>query len=110
MEFVIPHQLIDPETGRTYREGNLATAHNIPIGVLVEFVPTEDFIVEDAENGLDLDLRGVRLHVIAHTRDTDGWPLYVLGVKGDKWTGLDGGPGNRCFVGYTEDSLRVVDR
>ena len=109
VEFVIPHQLLDSKTGRTYKEGNLAQPHSIPIGALVEFAPNEDFIVEDAEAGLDLDQRGIRLHVIAHTRDCDGSPLYVLGIMGDRWTGLDGSLGNRCYGGYSEGSLRVVD-
>ena len=69
----------DPQ-GRTYREINNATSHNLTVDDLVE--------LDD----------GVRLFVTRLTRDCDGTPLYCLGRKG-----------NTVIMGYTEDSLTLVN-
>lgn len=93
--------LVNPETGNTYRQDNLALSHTIPVGALVEL-----------ENG-------VRLHVLQQTRDCDGTPLYSLGIleeEGDlamispEWEdGVFRIKLLHCFNGYGEESLRRVD-
>lgn len=59
--------LKNPETGLTYREENQAKTHAIPLGALVEINP-----MDYSEDG------GLRLFVVAHTRDCDQTPLYAL--------------------------------
>ena len=71
----------DDPAGRSYRQVNLAKKHDVPIGTLVEIVAPpglEDFEVEDYRYEV-----GVRLFVVAHTRDCDGTPLYSLSVSKD---------------------------
>jgi hypothetical protein len=60
--------LVDPATGKTYRQMNLETQHNIPTGALVEIGCEED----------DDEWAGVRLFVAWQGRDCDGTPLYWL--------------------------------
>jgi len=68
--------------GRTYREINNVTNHEIELGKLVE-----------------IDT-GVRLFVITKTRDCDGAPLYCLGaIKDDK---------SKMYCGYAEESLTRI--
>lgn len=75
------------KNGKTVRENNMAVAHKIPVGALVEIIPW------DSECGY----KGVRLYVIKHTRDCDGTPLYSLGVRDQTWT-----------HGLSEESLTVI--
>ena len=56
--------LVNPDTGKTYRQENKEKKHQFPI----------DSLVEDVETG-------VRLFVVEHTRDCDGSPLYSLSFK-----------------------------
>lgn len=82
------HDFKDPSNpqGRSYKEVNSSKKHSIPIGTLVE--------LKD----------GVRLWVVAHTRDCDQTPLYELcaykeeqvnnSFRNPKWHG-----------GYAEESL-----
>lgn len=81
----------DPE-GRSYKEINLATPHNIPIGTLVELES------------------GARLFVVHHARDCDGTPLYCLSF--DKHDTVQCVPGRANRSWYTErcpeDSLKIV--
>lgn len=60
--------MIDPSNGKSYRENNLATMHDIEIGSLVE--------LGDPEYSNEND--GIRLFVVSHSRDCDGTPLYDL--------------------------------
>lgn len=77
--------------GRTYREINNSTQHNIPIGTLVE--------LKD----------GVRLWVVFHGRDCDGTPLYELcHDKNDTKKKQEGFRNINWVGGYSEDSLKVV--
>lgn len=58
--------------GKTVRENNHETPHVLPIGSLVE-------ITTDCPIGQFASVyKGVRLFVVAHTRDCDGSPLYSL--------------------------------
>ena len=75
--------LIDPEDtqGRSYREVNLSTNHNLKIADLVE-----------------LD-SGARLFIALLRRDCDGTPLYSLT------------PDFRTEIhGYAEGSLKKIER
>jgi len=86
------HDLVDPNDpeGRTYKQVNADRQHAIPIGALVEH-----------------DSSGVRLFVVAHTRDCDMTPLYSLSVHHprdeDEYQ-----KGHRREHGYSEDHLVVV--
>ena len=86
--------LVNPESGKTYREENSELQHNIPIGSLVEVVT------------------GERLTVVKHTRDCDQTPLYTLGLKDNfkDYENLE--EYKQCsslFYGYSEESLKVVE-
>jgi len=84
--------LINPETGKTYREENLAKSHKIPLGALVEIVDT-----------------GARLFVVKHTRDCDGTPLYSLCADPDDMIVIRPGFGKpHWHNGYSEDALRTI--
>jgi hypothetical protein len=76
--------LVNPKTGKTYREENSELTHTIPIGSLVEDIET-----------------GIRLFVVMHTRDCDQTPLYSLAADMDD-------PDYKWHHGYSEDSLRIV--
>lgn len=108
VEFINVADLINPDTGNTYRHDNLAKAHAIPLGTLVE-------ICWEGEPD-----NGIRLHVVAHKRDCDGTPLYSLGL----WAPEDGQTGTAALVyddswypptpfamfgGYGEENLKVVE-
>lgn len=83
--------LVNPKSGKTYREENAEKAHSIPIGSLVELKS------------------GVRLFVVYHGRDCDQTPLYYMAIDPEdieleseiflnrKWSD-----------GYPEESLRVI--
>jgi len=80
----------DPK-GRSYREVNNATKHNIPVGKLVEMES------------------GVRLFVVKHGRDCDGTPLYELCADRDDTTQERKGFRNSKWIGgYSEDGLKVI--
>lgn len=96
-EFLNVADLVNPESGKTYREENSELQHNIPIGSLVEVAT------------------GERLTVVKHTRDCDQTPLYTLGLKDQfkhyenleeyleayqLWAPL--------YHGYSEESLKVI--
>jgi hypothetical protein len=71
MEFINVADMINPSTGKTYREENREKEHKIPLGALVEIVDNEE-------------MEGIRLNVVALTRDCDSTPLYSLGLKNKK--------------------------
>lgn len=101
-EFIMIHNLINSETGRTFKEDNLLTLHKIPVGALVEIISSGDALADDGRTDV-----GVRLHVIKQGRDVDGTPLYWLGING--FSKVDeSGLANRVFGGYSEESLSVV--
>lgn len=65
--------IVNPETGNTFRQDNLAQTHKIPLETLVEILPYN----EDPEQDYG-EHTGLRLWVAEHTRDCDGTPLYTL--------------------------------
>lgn len=71
--------LVNPESGKTYRQENAAKVHNIPIGSLVEILHTHfppktlDYYNEESYDGL-------RMFVIERGRDCDQTPLYWLSI------------------------------
>lgn len=102
MEIIHIADLINPETGKSYREENNEKLHKYKIDDLVEIVNSHD------------EYNGMRLYIIGLVRDCDGTPLYVLGSKGmelyQKGFGLKE---NVCynfssFAGFGEDSLKLV--
>lgn len=100
-ELIIIHNLVDPETGKTYRELNLERRHGIPIGSLVEFRRDEEYPKPDIE--------GVRLFVVAHLRDCDGTPLYAMSAcRSDTVVERRGFANAKWIHGYTEDDLEVI--
>ena len=98
--FIHVADIVNPETGNTYREDNEAKKHQIPIGNLVEIVSDSD----------DDRFDGVRLYVVYHHRDCDGTPLYAMAF--DKTDTVQDDPRfhNRKWLhGFPEKSIRVVD-
>ena len=89
--------LVDPGTGKTYRQMNLEKRHNIPTGALVEICDC-----------------GVRLFVAWQGRDCDGTPLYWLTPKREaiRWDNTHAPFGEytlgACIGGYSEVSLREI--
>jgi len=99
--FIHIADLVNKETGKTYREENAEKAHSIPIGSLVEIIPTDD---EDSE-------AGVRLFVVFQYRDCDMTPLYSLAVDANDTKVERPGFGNRQWhTGYTEHCLKLIRR
>ena len=70
MNFTNIADLVNPETGNTYRQDNSARSHKIPLGSLVEIV--------SASNECDI---GLRLFVVDYGRDCDQTPLYTLSAS-----------------------------
>lgn len=75
MELVNVADLVNPATGKTYREENKERSHAIPIGELVEFK-----LSQWHGDGCCQKIHA-RMWVVLHSRDCDGTPLY--GVS--KW-------------------------
>jgi len=66
-------ELVNPATGKTYREENNARVHAIPLNALVEVMKY------DMDESVYVDNpHGLRLYVTRHGRDCDGTPLYYL--------------------------------
>jgi hypothetical protein len=83
--------LVNPNSGKTYREENTEKEHIIPIGSLVELKS------------------GVRLFVVFHERDCDGTPLYCLAI--DSTDTIQEHPSflnRKWHGGYSEESLKVI--
>jgi hypothetical protein len=77
-EFIFFGDIVNRETGKTFRQENLEKNHQYPIGALVEIsYPTDDEAYSE-----DVGRNGIRLHIISQNRDCDGTPLYSLGVMG----------------------------
>lgn len=100
--FQVIHDLVNPETGKTYREENLEKHHNFPVGALVEFTISSDPFAEH-------DTDGARLFVVHHSRDCDGTPLYCLSASRDDTKQERSGFANHSWVnGIPEDILALV--
>ena len=102
MNFVMIHNLIDPATGKTYKEGNLERQHQIPVGALVE--------VKYARWYGDGACEKVHAHlwVVEHRRDCDGTPLYVLSKWRDPEFALSQVHRDAEF-GFAERGLAVIE-
>ena len=66
VEFITIHHLVNPSTGKTYRQENLEKEHAIPIGTLVEARWDTWF------GGGACWKVHARLWVVSHDRDCDG--------------------------------------
>jgi len=90
--FIHIADLVNHQTGKTFREENAEKKHAIPIGALVEVVGTD-----------------ARLFVVHHGRDCDMTPLYELCADKDDIEQREPGFRNRGWVGgYSEDSLAII--
>lgn len=94
---IMIHDLVNPETGLTYKQENLKKQHAIPIGTLVE-VKWDAYYGE----GACMKYHG-RLWVVRHDRDCDGTPLYSL----SRWN-VPGGHGD-LHTGMSEERLTPVE-
>ena len=72
IQFINVADIINPKSGKTYRQENTEKQHKYKVDDLVEIIGWDG----DDEYG------GMRLYTIGCTRDCDGTPLYVLGSKG----------------------------
>lgn len=104
MEFINISDIINKDSGKTYREENESKKHNIPLGTMVEVIE------DDSHESL-----GIRLFVVYHYRDCDGTPLYGLSFKKD-WS-MDMYGKSLVFItkamvdlGYPECSLTIVSK
>jgi hypothetical protein len=100
------HDLIDPGTGISYKEGNLKKTHNIPLRTLVEVVNTDPEYHHQSE--------GLRVYVVEHERDADGTPMYSLSIIKD-WEPYTGSNevvemyrNGQVDRGYSENMLKVI--
>lgn len=99
--FIVIPDLVDRETGKTYREENAKLEHSIPIGTLVDVL--QDDPLDDAPYA------GVRLYVVYHGRDCDMTPLYWLSPCRDDTEREYGSLANPRWVGgFPENILKVV--
>jgi len=69
--------------------------YNIPIGKLVE--------IQASGTEADKKNHGVRLYVVGHNKDSNGNPLYSLGLKGET-------NAIKMYNGFHEENLRVIDK
>ena len=99
MGFMMIHDLVNPKTGKTYKEENLELKHNIPIGTLVE-VKWHDWFGDGA--GWKVH---ARLWVISHDRDCDGTPLYSI----SRWKDFGAMYPSVAFHGFTEGRLTPME-
>lgn len=98
--------LVNPETGKTWREENMELAHKIPLWTLVEI------------NNVNSNDHGARLWVVDHTRDCDGEPLYALACKeaGKTWMAAKSRGSDMATIysvavnhGWGENSLKIIE-
>ena len=90
--FIHIADLVNQESGKTYREENAELQHNIPIGSLVEIEPD-----------------GVRLFVVYHARDCDETPLYSLAINSeDTKREHDRFYNHKWHNGYPEECLKII--
>lgn len=111
--------LVNPNSGKTWRQENSEKVHNIPLGTLVEV------------KGTSYDPGRLRLFVVHHGRDCDQTPLYYLSFntveeyqrdrRSLEQAEASTDPQDRMFIpflkgieggqragGYSEDSLIVI--
>ena len=96
--------LVNPKTGKTYREENNALIHKYKVGDLVEIIPWED----------NCEYAGMRLYIIGCVRDCDGTPLYVLGSRDMELYQKAFVKPNVCYnfksyPGFGEESLKLIN-
>ena len=97
--FFYIHDIVNPITGKTYKEDNLEKNHNIPIGTLVELKSDSWF-----GNGACWKFHA-RMWVVKHYRDCDGTPLYSVSRWRDPTFALP----FRSHNGFTEERLKIVE-
>jgi len=91
--------LINPDTGKTWRQENAERQHNIPIGALVELKGDE----------YNNKREGVRLYVVSHDRDCDMTPLYSMSADRTDTVCHREGFANWSWVhGWPENALTVI--
>lgn len=99
--FIHIADLVNEQTGKTYREENAEKTHSYPVGSLVEIVSDYDDYPDDEE--------GVRLFVVSHDRDCDMTPLYSLAVDvNDTTVERIGFRNRRWHSGYPEWGLKLI--
>jgi hypothetical protein len=99
-DFINIADIVDKETGKTFRQLNMEKTHKVSVGALVE-------VCYEVEDGCSPPAnQGIRLHVIECIRDCDGTPLYVLGLAGKTW--YDPVFVHNGFSGFSEDNLKVI--
>lgn len=107
MKIINISDLVNPDTGKSYRQENNERIHNIPVGTLVE-VDFDDECLESPKKGL-------RLFVVGHDRDCDGTPLYSLSFNKD-WKEEPSQHIPRIAFrmqidsGYSEECLKVIEK
>lgn len=92
--FIHVADLVNRETGKTYRELNAEKQHQFPVGSLVEIVHDEENADYEEEDARD----GVRLFVAHHYRDCDMTPLYALSADRYDTTAIIPGRANKGWV------------
>lgn len=106
MELINIADIINPETGKSYRHENNEKKHNIELGRLVEINFDDSYSVDKK--------KGLRLFVVSHHRDCDGTPLYGLSFDRN-WHELMFGEDFKVFArwavdwGYSEGSLKIIE-
>lgn len=96
--FLFIHDLVNPKTGKTYKQENLELQHAIPIGALVE-AKIDAWFGEGACWKIH-----ARLWVVSHDRDCDGTPLYSI----SRWKDPDFAKQHEHFHGIPEHYLTPV--
>lgn len=76
MNLINVADIVNPASGLTYRQENMAKGWNIPLGSLVEILKY-NFKTREYED----DPFGLRLYVVKQGRDCDGTPLYWLAYE-----------------------------
>jgi len=99
---MLVYDLVNPDTGNTYKQDNLELKHNIPLGALVE-VKFDQWLGDGACWKVH-----ARLWVVKHTRDCDGTPLYSLCVRKRDWLHYLQVE-SLSFHGFTEDRLKPIE-
>ena len=106
MNAVFLHNIVE-ENGQTIRQNNLGIKHTIPLYSLVEIKPSCDDDIDDGSM-YEYHRAGIRLYVVAHTRDCDGTPLYSLSFDKDaynRWSKVDKDVKNGRFDSDQEASM-----
>ena len=98
-KFVNVADIVNPKTGKTWRQENLEKQHKIPLGSLVE-VKFDTWFGDGACWKVH-----ARMWVVSHDRDCDGTPLYSI----SRWNDPEFAKVfHKLFNGFPEESLTVV--